>query len=210
MRFFQIQVHQAQRTLRGCSYDPTPRFAGLDHKLSPCLRRGFGRQAFGNRFQVAFHGYGTAKNACSDTKESFLFGGLSPPNKKITSLRPRRLCGENSILDKNDTAYEKILGIVDHDLYVPELNFVFGEASRIAAVISLTRLRQGFYHLPENRSLFHQRILTEAVHELGHTYGLRHCENPRCVMFFSNSLMDTDRKGPAFCARCKSKLYNEK
>jgi hypothetical protein len=36
------------------------------------------------------------------TKESFLFGGLSPPNKKITSLRPRRLCGENSILDKND------------------------------------------------------------------------------------------------------------
>jgi hypothetical protein len=92
---------QAQRTLRGCSYDPTPRFAGLDHKLSPCLRRGFGRQAFGNRFWVVFHSYGAAKNACSDTKESFLFGGLSPPNKKITSLRPRRLCGENSFLDKN-------------------------------------------------------------------------------------------------------------
>jgi len=86
---------QAQRTLRGCSYDPTPRSAGLDHKLSP----------FGNRFQVAFHGYGTAKNSCSDTKESFLFGGLSPPNKKITSLRPRRLCGENSILDKNAQIY---------------------------------------------------------------------------------------------------------
>jgi len=102
------------------------------------------------------------------------------------------------------------LGIVNHDLYVPELNFVFGEASWKAAAISLTRLRQEFYHLPENRSLFHQRILTEAVHELGHTYGLGHCENPRCVMFFSNSLMDTDRKGPAFCARCKSKLYNEK
>jgi len=85
---------QAQRTLRGCSYDPIGR-QRLDHKLSP----------FGNRFQVAFHGYGTAKNACSDTKESFLFGGLSPPNKKITSLRPRRLCGENSILDKNDPDY---------------------------------------------------------------------------------------------------------
>jgi len=111
---------------------------------------------------------------------------------------------------KDDTAYEKILGIVNHDLYVPELNFVFGEASRKAAVISLTRLRQEFYHLPENQSLFHQRILTEAVHELGHTYGLRHCENPRCVMFFSNSLMDTDRKGPEFCPRCKSKLYTEK
>jgi len=101
MRFFQIQVYQAQRTLRGCPYDPIGR-QRLDHKPSPCLRRGFGRQAFGNRFQVAFHDYGTAKNACSDTRENFLFGGLSPPNKKITSLRPRRLCGENSILDKND------------------------------------------------------------------------------------------------------------
>ena len=92
---------QAQRTLRGCSYDPIGR-QRLDHKFSPCLRRGFGRQASGNKFQVAFHGYGTAKNACSETKESFLFGDLSPPNKKMTSLRPRRLCGENSILDKND------------------------------------------------------------------------------------------------------------
>jgi archaemetzincin len=105
---------------------------------------------------------------------------------------------------KEYTTDQKILGIVDHDLYVPELNFVFGEASRRAAVISLTRLRQEFYHLPEDRSLFHKRMLTEAVHELGHTYGLGHCENPRCVMFFSNSLMDTDRKGSEFCTKCKS------
>lgn len=107
---------------------------------------------------------------------------------------------------KEYTLYEKILGIVDHDLYVPELNFVFGEASQKAAVISVTRLRQEFYCLPEDRDLFHKRVLTEAVHELGHTYGLGHCKNPRCVMFFSNHLMDTDRKGPDFCQRCKSKL----
>ncbi|MEW6375547.1 MAG: archaemetzincin family Zn-dependent metalloprotease [Thermodesulfobacteriota bacterium] len=111
---------------------------------------------------------------------------------------------------KEYTTDQKILGIVDHDLYVPELNFVFGEASRRAAVISLTRLRQEFYYLPEDRSLFHKRVLTEAVHELGHTYGLGHCENPRCVMFFSNSLMDTDRKGPDFCLKCKNKLHKEK
>jgi archaemetzincin len=113
----------------------------------------------------------------------------------------------NAILEQKEYApYEKILGIVDHDLYVPELNFVFGEASRNVAVISLTRLRQIFYHLPEDRNLFHQRVLTEAVHELGHTYGLVHCENSRCVMFFSNSLMETDRKGSEFCQKCKSKL----
>jgi len=107
---------------------------------------------------------------------------------------------------KEYASYEKILGIVDHDLFIPELNFVFGEASQKAAVISLTRLRQTFYQLPEDRTLFHQRVLTEAIHELGHTYGLGHCKNSRCVMFFSNSLMDTDRKGSEFCPPCQSKL----
>jgi archaemetzincin len=113
----------------------------------------------------------------------------------------------NGIMEQKEYApYEKILGIVDHDLFVPDLNFVFGQATRKAAVISLTRLRQTFYHLTEDQNLFHQRVLTEAVHELGHTFGLEHCGNPRCVMFFSNSLMDTDRKGSEFCTSCRSKL----
>ena len=113
----------------------------------------------------------------------------------------------NAIVEQKEySPYEKILGIVDHDLYVPELNFVFGEASRKAAVISMTRFNQIFYHLPEDQSLFRQRVLTEAVHELGHTFGLGHCENPHCVMFFSNSLEDTDRKGSEFCHKCKNLL----
>jgi len=111
---------------------------------------------------------------------------------------------------KEYLSFEKILGIVDCDLYVPELNFVFGEASQKAAVISITRLRQEFYHLPEDQTLFQKRVLTEAVHELGHTYGLGHCRDPRCVMFFSNHLLDTDRKGPNFCSRCKSRWVKEK
>ena len=105
-------------------------------------------------------------------------------------------------------SFEKILGIVDHDLFVPELNFVFGEAGPKAAVISLTRLRQTFYRLPEDQDLFHRRVLTEAVHELGHAYGLGHCGNSRCVMSFSNSLSDTDRKGPEFCPKCIKHLQS--
>ncbi len=110
------------------------------------------------------------------------------------------------VKQKEYAPFGKILGIVDHDLFVPELNFVFGEAGPKAAVISLTRLRQVFYRQPDNQNLFHRRVRTEAVHELGHTYGLGHCENPRCVMFFSNSLSDTDRKGPEFCPRCRKNL----
>jgi len=142
-------------------------------------------------------------------KEITVGKGLPEPVYAFNKKRNQYLSTAilKAIMDQKEyPPYEKILGIVDHDLFVPELNFVFGEASRKVAVISLTRLRQTFYHLPEDQNLFHQRVSTEAVHELGHTYGLGHCSNPRCVMFFSNSLMDTDRKGSEFCQRCKAKL----
>ncbi len=99
---------------------------------------------------------------------------------------------------------EKALAISNEDLYVNGLNFVFGEAELRGqyAVISLARLRQSFYGLPEDRALFLERAIKEAVHELGHVYGLRHCPNPECVMHFSNSLADTDRKSSSFCGNC--------
>lgn len=103
---------------------------------------------------------------------------------------------------------DKVLAIADVDLYVERLNFVFGEAELGGhfAIISLARLRQSFYGLPENKALFRERTLKEAVHELGHVYGLEHCPDSSCVMHFSNSLMDTDRKRASFCARCRETL----
>jgi archaemetzincin len=53
--------------------------------------------------------------------------------------------------------------------------------------------------LNTNKSLFYQRIIKEAVHELGHAFGLKHCNYPMCVMHFSNSLPDTDIKQNSFC-----------
>jgi archaemetzincin len=103
-----------------------------------------------------------------------------------------------------------ILGITEVDLYTPEidLNFVLGLADRRqqTAIISLARLHPQFYGLPENPALFHQRALKEAVHELGHLLGLGHCDNPKCIMFFSNTIADTDRKGPGFCQECRRLL----
>ncbi len=103
--------------------------------------------------------------------------------------------------DKN-----KYLGIVDRDLYVPELNFVFGLAEKGRAVIGIRRLRQEFYGFAPDEDLFLERVLKEAVHELGHVYGLKHCPNIGCVMHFSNSLIDTDRKGSSFCPECEKIL----
>ena len=104
--------------------------------------------------------------------------------------------------------YQKVLGIVDVDAYVSGLNFVFGEAilGGNAAVIYLARLRQEFYDLPPDQNIFLLRTLKEALHELGHTFGLTHCPNPLCVMHFSNSILDTDRKLAKYCAKCSQKL----
>jgi len=102
----------------------------------------------------------------------------------------------------------RLLAITDVDLYVPQLNFVFGEAAvdgRVC-VISLYRLRPEFYGRPPDMRLFTERAVKEAIHELGHTFGLRHCRNPRCVMYFSNSIADTDRKSAEFCEECAERL----
>jgi len=103
---------------------------------------------------------------------------------------------------------DRVLGVADLDLYVSSLNFVFGEADleyRVA-IISLCRLSQEFYGLSENIDRFKERVLKEAVHELGHTYGLGHCSNPLCVMHFSNSLLDTDIKKASLCPQCEKRL----
>ncbi len=106
------------------------------------------------------------------------------------------------------TRADRMLGVTEVDLYVPHLNFVFGEATcpGKTAVISLFRLKPEFYGHSANREVFIERCVKEAVHEIGHTLSLRHCRNPTCVMFFSNSIFDTDRKRKVFCENCHSKV----
>lgn len=102
----------------------------------------------------------------------------------------------------------KVLGLVDEDLYTPGLNFIFGQAriNGIGGVVALARLRPEFWGEARDDSLFLSRVLKEAVHELGHSFGLGHCPDPSCVMHFSNTIWDTDRKGADFCERCKDLL----
>jgi len=104
--------------------------------------------------------------------------------------------------------FDRLLGVIDVDIFVPGLNFVFGEATcpGKAALISLWRLRPEFYSSPANIELLIERSTKEAVHEIGHTFGLRHCPNPFCVMYFSNSIFETDRKKSLFCNRCYLEL----
>ena len=74
------------------------------------------------------------------------------------------------------------------------------------AIVSLYRLRQERYGLPQDKGLFGDRAIKEAVHELGHTYYLSHCGDIKCVMHFSNSLADTDIKEAGLCQKCQQRL----
>lgn len=98
------------------------------------------------------------------------------------------------------------LGVTLFDLYIPILTFVFGEAQLqgSCAVVSAHRLHQEFYGLPADPSLLTERLLKEAVHELGHTLSLSHCEDYQCVMSASHGVEWIDLKTSHFCTACRT------
>jgi archaemetzincin len=102
----------------------------------------------------------------------------------------------------------RLLGLIGRDLYLPMLSFVFGHAQLEGpvALVSLARLRQEFYGLRPDPDRLRQRAETEVAHELGHTFGLRHCEDSRCCMSLSTSIEEVDGKQPGFCRSCRVRL----
>lgn len=103
---------------------------------------------------------------------------------------------------------ERIVGLIDQDCYSGELNFILGQAvsGGRETFVALPRLRPSCSGMEEDKALFRQRVLKEIIHELGHSWGLPHCGRPQCVMYFSNSVADTDEKNPEFCSECSEKL----
>lgn len=103
-----------------------------------------------------------------------------------------------------------IVGVTGLDLFVPVFTFVFGEAmvAGPAAIISTCRLRDEFYGLPPNPALLVERLMKELLHELGHTQGLRHCGDWRCVMSSAHTVERIDVRQAAFCADCARFLQN--
>ncbi len=114
----------------------------------------------------------------------------------------------SQLLDARPDDGVRILGVTDLDLFIPILTYVFGEAQLDghAAVISCHRLRNELYGLPADNKLLQSRLLKEAIHELGHTFGLVHCDEPTCVMRVSTYVEEIDFKSPDFCASCQAQV----
>jgi len=104
----------------------------------------------------------------------------------------------------------KVLAIAQVDLFIPILTHVYGEAQigGGACIISTFRLNEG----PSGINIlkkYNDRIVKEAIHELGHTFNLRHCPEQTCIMHYCRNEEDVDRKSDQLCRYCKIMLDDE-
>lgn len=99
-----------------------------------------------------------------------------------------------------------VIGATGHDLYIPVLTYVFGEAEMPgrAAIFSIHRLREEFYGLAPDEARLEERAVRELWHEIGHLHGLAHCRDAACVMSASHSIEQVDAKTDQFCPACRA------
>jgi len=104
----------------------------------------------------------------------------------------------------------KVLGMAEDDLFIPILTHVYGEAQLggRACMVSTYRLKEGL-SLSASGDAYQRRVVKEAIHELGHTFNLRHCRDSACIMHYCHTVEDVDRKTGQLCRYCKVLLEDE-
>ncbi len=140
---------------------------------------------------------------------------LAPVNQPEYALDERRLQYNAAMIIEylesvNFDNYDKTIGVLNQDLFIPIFTHVFGEARQggRCGLVSLFRLRKNTDGSSPCKALIHERVAKVALHELGHLFDLLHCENKRCLMHFSGGLEELDEMSPDFCKYCSVYLQD--
>ena len=128
---------------------------------------------------------------------------------ELIKLCPEQMAGAPGGGDGQTAHGEaRVLGLTERDLFIPMLSFIYGQAqlNGCVGIVSLARLRQEFYGQPPNQRLLLVRLLKEATHEIGHTFGLVHCLDRSCPMSLATNIRQLDSKGIEWCAHCAERV----
>jgi archaemetzincin len=106
---------------------------------------------------------------------------------------------------------DKILAVGNMDIFLDGVDNIFGTSrtSGKLSLLSLYRLDQRFYDKSSDYEKLKKRAIKEAIHGLGHCYGLGHCRDSKCVMVSSDNITSVDKKDKFFCEDCREKLRKE-
>jgi archaemetzincin len=107
---------------------------------------------------------------------------------------------------------ELILGICEEDIYLPDEPFILGHSDAVlgTSLVSLFRIRQEFYGLPEDEMKVYGRLFKQSVHHLAHLFNISSCRNPKCINYYSQDMFDIDNKSEKFCDICKRRLVSKR
>jgi archaemetzincin len=105
-------------------------------------------------------------------------------------------------------SHSKVIGLLQVDLFIPILTFIFGQAqlNGTYGIASSYRLNSSLYGMPRDDEKMVERFIKEIIHEIGHTFGLIHCLEQQCVMRSSTYVEDIDQKEKHLCTQCRLKL----
>jgi archaemetzincin len=138
---------------------------------------------------------------------------LPPLENPEFALDERRLQYNAALIikefeSKSSIDYEKVVGVLNQDLFVPIFTHVYGEARQGGkfALVSLFRLNKNPDGSSPPSSLYYERAAKVALHELGHLFNLFHCEEKQCLMHYSGGLEDLDASPFYLCRYCSTYL----
>lgn len=136
-----------------------------------------------------------------------VLASLPEPSYALDSGRMQYDAGQviDNLEKEKPEGYQKIIGVVNGDLFVPIFTFVLGEARQggRCALISLFRLEENTGSGPVFPSQFLERCAKLALHELGHLFNLTHCKDPLCLMHISGDVRELDKRSLNLCRYCR-------